>query len=113
MTAGHLKCTHFKIFLAIFAIFQPLWRQTEVPEEPKFQVKVLLEFQEEHGELYRSEKEVPNIEIWLFRDVPPFWARQLCDFWDDVRTPHSYLRATLGTWKEPPAHTGHASLYRS
>ena len=50
-------------FSAIFAIFRPLWSQTDAPEEPKFLAKVPFKLQDEHGELYRSEKGAPNIEI--------------------------------------------------
>ena len=63
VAADHLRCTHFGRIFAIFAIFQPLWCHTEVPEESEFPVKVPLEFQEEHGEFYRSEKKATNAEI--------------------------------------------------
>ena len=113
VAVDHLQYTQFGQFFAILAILQPLWCHTEAPEEPKSLVKVPFEFQEKRGELYRSEKEAPNIEIWLFRDVPTFWASQLLDFWDDVRAPHSCLRATVEVSEEPPAHARHTSLYRS
>ena len=93
--AGHLENTHFGQFFAIFAIFQPLWRRSEAPEEPKFPIKVSFDFQGEHEELYRSGKEAPNIEIWLCREVPPFWACQLLDFWSAGRIPHTCLRVIL------------------
>ncbi len=100
----HLKRTHFDRLSAIFAIFQPLWSLNEALEEPKFLVKVPFEFQDEHGELYRSEKEAPNIEIWPYRKVSFFWVCQLHDFWSAGRTPHSDLRLTFSVWEEPPSH---------
>ncbi len=53
---GHIENIHFGHIFAILAIFRPLWSHSEAPEEPKFLVKVPFDFQEEHGELYRSGK---------------------------------------------------------
>ena len=53
----HLKNTQFGRFFCHFRLFPT---PSEAPEEPKFPVKVLFDFQEEHGELYRSGKGVPN-----------------------------------------------------
>ena len=49
-------------------------------------------------------KKALNIEIWLCRDVPLFWACQLQEFWSAVRIPHSWLWVILNVWEEPPAH---------
>ena len=100
----HLKCTNFGQFFVNFAAFQPLWCHTEAKEEPKLLFKVPFNLQEEHGELYRSGKEAPNIEIWLCREVPPFSACRLRYFWNNVRISHSCLRATFEVWEKPPAH---------
>ncbi len=60
VTEEHLQCTHFSRFFAVFAIFRPLWYHTKASEEPKFLVKVPLEFQEGYGELYRSGTKAPT-----------------------------------------------------
>ena len=107
--AGILENTHFGRFFAIVAIFQPLWRHSETPEEPKLLVKVPFDFQGEYKELFRSGNGAPNIEICLCREVSLFWACQLHDFWSAGRIPHSCLRVIFNVWEEPPVH---ASLCR-
>ncbi len=111
--ADHCQYTHLGRFFAGFCHFPapvvPHWS----PEEPNLPVKVSLNFKEQHGEPYRSGKEAPNIEIWPRREISPFWACQLRDFWDDARIPHSRLRATFEVWEEPSAHAWYASLKRS
>ncbi len=90
--------------LSLFsAVFQPMWCHTEAPEKPNFLFKVPLTSQEKHEELYRSGKGVPDIEIWLCQDIPPFWANYMI-FWDDVRIPHLCLWTTFEVWEKPPAH---------
>ncbi len=95
VAVDHSQYTHFGRFFTTFGIFQPLWCHTKAPEEPDLLVKVPLKFQERHEELYGSGRASSNIEIWLHRETSPFWTRQLHDFWNDVRIPHSRLRATF------------------
>ena len=55
-----LECTKFGHFSDIFAIFQPLWYHTEVPEKPKFLVKVPFDFKRSTGNFTEVEKEYPT-----------------------------------------------------
>ncbi len=69
--ASYSRYTNFGRFFAIFVIFQPLWRHSQAPEEPRFPAKVPFDCQEEHEQLYRSGKGTPSIEIWLWHFSGP------------------------------------------
>ncbi len=106
----HSEHTNFGQFSPFLLSSNPCGAAINTPVEPKFLVKVPLNFPEKHGELYRSEKRAFNTENWLCRWVPLSWACQLHDFQSSGRTP---LRAP-----EPSAVCAknllawHASFYR-
>ena len=88
----HLQCTHFGRFFAIFCHFPTLVVPHWNPGGAKALSQSAIHFPKGARGTGTGG---PNIEIWLGQEVPPFWARQLHDFWDDVRVPHSSLRATF------------------